>query len=717
MSLQSNRQISISDINKNLYITSGNVGISTSTPAHTLDVNGGVRSTHFTTTNALATNVSSGTLNLSTGLTAGTILATTSISSGGVNATNSTVTNFVATSITAGPIYSINNVNAAQGIVLQNTNSGSSAYSSLTFVTDQVNNFNIFKNSTTRTVDGGVNTVTMRNDGGPIRLQSNTGLGIWVGSTGNVGINTTTPASPLHIAGDIKMTPASSGDNVGISLLRSGTADWSIYNPTGSSNLRFFNSADLMTLTSSGNLGIGTITPSSKLEVYDADSSIIRASGAVGGQQGFNITDSASRWSIYKPGNTTDLRFFDGTDDRITFKNGGNVGIGTASPTTKLNVVGGTDIFGTLRVGASSSSQAFLIDLGSSGVGSTRSGYIYGDGTNIDFNNQQNGYISFATNNTGNRFTIYADGRCGIGTSSTPANNGLQINSAELQLGPSDSNAIHMYGSGGALSFYSGSWGAGTYLGTWNKTGLGIGADPIAPLHIYKNANGAVNTYLENANSGSSAYVSYVLKSNSGGVFSIFKNSSTRTDDGGVNTTTIRNDGGALRLMSNTGSGMVVDTSGNVTVYGALSKGSGSFDITHPLHSNDKTKRLVHSFIEGPRCDLIYRGKVQLVNGTATINIDSDCVEETDCEMTQGTFEALCANPRFFLQNPSSFSRLKGSISGNILSVVCEDQNSSDIIYWSVIAERKDNFIKQWDRTNANGYLITEYEKEDLYNP
>jgi len=41
MSLQSNRQISFSDINKNFQVTGGNMGIGTTTPAHTLDVNGG----------------------------------------------------------------------------------------------------------------------------------------------------------------------------------------------------------------------------------------------------------------------------------------------------------------------------------------------------------------------------------------------------------------------------------------------------------------------------------------------------------------------------------------------------------------------------------------------------------------------------------------------------------------------------------------------------
>lgn len=143
-------------------------------------------------------------------------------------------------------------------------------------------------------------------------------------------------------------------------------------------------------------------------------------------------------------------------------------------------------------------------------------------------------------------------------------------------------------------------------------------------------------------------------------------------------------------------------------IVGALSKGSGTFDIQHPLHPEDKTKRLVHSFIEGPRCDLIYRGQVTLQNGAAIVNIDQDSVAESDCAMTQGTFEALCANPQFFLQNPSSFSRLKGSIQGNELHIECEDP-TSDLVYWQVIAERKDPYIQQWERTNPNGFLVTEY--------
>ena len=41
-------------------------------------------------------------------------------------------------------------------------------------------------------------------------------------------------------------------------------------------------------------------------------------------------------------------------------------------------------------------------------------------------------------------------------------------------------------------------------------------------------------------------------------------------------------------------------------VYGALSKASGSFRIDHPLPSKKDSHDLVHSFVEGPRADLIY---------------------------------------------------------------------------------------------------------------
>jgi len=160
---------------------------------------------------------------------------------------------------------------------------------------------------------------------------------------------------------------------------------------------------------------------------------------------------------------------------------------------------------------------------------------------------------------------------------------------------------------------------------------------------------------------------------------------------------------------------IVLGTSINtVSVPGALSKSSGTFDIIHPL---DDSKRLLHSFVEGPRCDLIYRGSVALVDGRALVNIDLDCVDKPECQMSDGTFVALTANADCFLQNNQSFDKVRGSIENNLLTIVSENSASADVINWLVIAERKDAFIKKWDKTNVDGFLITEHYIDDTRGP
>jgi hypothetical protein len=61
----------------------------------------------------------------------------------------------------------------------------------------------MFLNGSTRTLDGGANTMTVRNDAGDLRLQGgaasyNTANGITVAATGNVGIGWSTPLYQLH---------------------------------------------------------------------------------------------------------------------------------------------------------------------------------------------------------------------------------------------------------------------------------------------------------------------------------------------------------------------------------------------------------------------------------------------------------------------------------------------------------------------------------------
>ena len=146
--------------------------------------------------------------------------------------------------------------------------------------------------------------------------------------------------------------------------------------------------------------------------------------------------------------------------------------------------------------------------------------------------------------------------------------------------------------------------------------------------------------------------------------------------------------------------GLAVVGAGSFT--GALSKGSGSFKIPHPLESKKDTHQLVHSFIEGPQADLIYRGKVSLVNGTASVNIDESAT------MTEGTFEVLCRDVQCFTSNESNFGAVRGSVSGNILTVTAEDAQSEAVISWMVIGERQDPHIMETDWTDEDGHVIVE---------
>ena len=160
----------------------------------------------------------------------------------------------------------------------------------------------------------------------------------------------------------------------------------------------------------------------------------------------------------------------------------------------------------------------------------------------------------------------------------------------------------------------------------------------------------------------------------------------------------------ALRIYSST-SGSPTAT---ITALGALAKTSGSFKIDHPLESKKDTHYLVHSFIEGPQADLIYRGKVTLSSGTATVNVD------TATGMTEGTFVALNRETQCFTTNETGWTAIKGSISGNILTITAQDNSCTDTISWMVIGERHDPHMKDsgTDWTDSEGKVILEPEKE-----
>jgi len=169
---------------------------------------------------------------------------------------------------------------------------------------------------------------------------------VFIDSNGNVAIGGSTVQKSLtlnYLNASIGLSAASAGtySSQGLFFYVDATAYSQIYNE-GVGNLVFRNGSGLnerMRLDSSGRLGLGTSSPSVKLEVKSPGSAtnVLQVTPTTGSGY-FRVRETG--------GNDIDVRLADaaGTEsvlinsDGATYFNGGNVGIGTQSPQTKLEV-------------------------------------------------------------------------------------------------------------------------------------------------------------------------------------------------------------------------------------------------------------------------------------------------------------------------------------------------------------------------------------------
>jgi hypothetical protein len=168
-------------------------------------------------------------------------------------------------------------------------------------------------------------------------------------ANGNVGIGTITPARALHIFTSSDTSAIRLGQN-GVGSFDIGVRTGDILSIGSNNDLQHFN------ITSSGNVGIGTTTPSAKLEVVGTGKFIgvgfgsngLHSTGANGGNGIYSIAGGSAGSGVY--GFTNDLSSYGGTFEnttsgfalRVLGKSNftGNVGIGTTSPSAKLDVDG-----------------------------------------------------------------------------------------------------------------------------------------------------------------------------------------------------------------------------------------------------------------------------------------------------------------------------------------------------------------------------------------
>ena len=162
-----------------------------------------------------------------------------------------------------------------------------------------------------------------------------------VKGTGRLGVGTTTPEKLLHIKGDTAPTLriTDTPNNTRLDLL-SGDTSATIETFSNHPLLIGTNNQERMRITAGGDVGIGTTAPSSLLEIKGAGAKhIIHATS---GNPELEFNDAGTdEFSIYFDTGNKSLNFNEaGVGTHLVIKDGGNVGVGTTSPSSKLDVNG-----------------------------------------------------------------------------------------------------------------------------------------------------------------------------------------------------------------------------------------------------------------------------------------------------------------------------------------------------------------------------------------
>ena len=228
-------------------------------------------------------------------------------------------------------------------------------------------------------------------------------------AAGNVGIGTSSPNGKLEVdlGGDgiISQFVGASSDTLNIT----GQNNEILLDTRNTSNGLAFGiqGSTKMVLNASGNVGIGTTSPGTKLHVSSGDQSTsrIRLSNTNTGGNDIDLVAGINNvgqdgFSIY---NVTS------NQTQLVVQSGGNVGIGTTSPGAKLEVDGGVGVYTT--------GGTFVVrqkgDTSSDGISLTSSASL----SHRMYKNASGTFLMGPSNNA-DAFSLSLDGKVGIGVTS-----------------------------------------------------------------------------------------------------------------------------------------------------------------------------------------------------------------------------------------------------------------------------------------------------------
>ncbi len=259
---------------------------------------------------------------------------------------------------------------------------------------------------------------------------------IQIDSSGKVGIGKTNPSTKLDVNGTVKATKFSgSGSSLtGVSastiqgksvsstapttdqVLRWVDSKWTPSNDrVGTSTANYVSRWDSTkkqlvkgSIYDSGNVGIGTTSPSMPLHVFSASDDKLKLEDTDG--TWFSMSTGSDVVGFDVPSGD-DMKFRDGTDVNMYIKSNGNVGIGTSNPRAALEIKG--DLHFDNQNGDTS-----LIKGGA--IGSEGKISLYGLYSNMDFNITHgiNGKFQFQQDGVTKVLIDPKSGKVGIGTMS-----------------------------------------------------------------------------------------------------------------------------------------------------------------------------------------------------------------------------------------------------------------------------------------------------------